>query len=128
VIAREVAPDECDSYQRKEEGVDRLPHPPIATRMRRSRLQAALIDEDQDRAHRDHLGSAQMRMSPVTTLFVATALGIAAAVAVVVFHSVVADVVGGVVALAALAAVIRAAIQLAGEFGAPPDDPVSRRP
>jgi hypothetical protein len=33
-----------------------------------------------------------------------------------------------VVVLAALAAVIRAVIQLAGEFGAPPDDPVSHPP
>jgi hypothetical protein len=56
-----------------------------------------------------------MHSSPVTDLLVAIAVGVAGAVGVVIFDSVVADVVGGVLGLGALAVVIRSTIRLAGE-------------
>jgi hypothetical protein len=60
-----------------------------------------------------------MHISPITILLVAIAVGVAGAVAVVIFDSVVADALGGAVGLVALAVVIRSTIQLAGEG---PDD------
>jgi hypothetical protein len=66
-----------------------------------------------------------MHASPVTILLVAIAVGVAGAVAVVMFASVVADAVGGALGLTALAVVIRSAIQLAGD--SPDDDTVSQR-
>ena len=65
-----------------------------------------------------------MHTSPVTILLLAIAVGVAGAVAVVIFDSVAADAVGGALGLAALAVVIRSAIQLAGE--APGDDTASQ--
>jgi hypothetical protein len=67
-----------------------------------------------------------MHSSPVTTLLLAIAVGVAGAVAVVIFQSVVADAVGGALGLAALAVVIRSAIQLAGET--PDDDTAPQHP
>jgi hypothetical protein len=64
-----------------------------------------------------------MHTSPVTILLLAIAVGVAGAVTVVVFDSVVADAVGGGLGLAALAVVIRSAIQLAGDN--PGDDTAS---
>jgi hypothetical protein len=66
-----------------------------------------------------------MHASPVTILLVAIAVGVAGAVAVVMFASVVADAVGGALGLTALAVVIRSAIQLAGD--SPDDETVSQR-
>jgi hypothetical protein len=66
-----------------------------------------------------------MHTSPVTILLVAIAVGVAGAVAVVIFDSVVADAVAGALGLAALAVVIRSAIQLAGDPG---DDTASEHP
>jgi len=60
-----------------------------------------------------------MHISAITILLVAIAVGVAGAVAVVTFDSVVADALGGAVGLVALAVVIRSTIQLAGEG---PDD------
>jgi uncharacterized membrane protein len=60
-----------------------------------------------------------MHISPITILLVAIAVGVAGAMAVVIFDSVVADALGGAVGLVALAVVIRSTIQLAGEG---PDD------
>jgi uncharacterized membrane protein len=60
-----------------------------------------------------------MHISAITILLVAIAVGVAGAVAVVIFDSVVADALGGAVGLVALAVVIRSTIQLAGEG---PDD------
>ena len=57
----------------------------------------------------------RMHISPVTTLLLAIAVGVAGAVAVVIFGSVVADVVGGAIGLVALAVVTRTTIRLAGE-------------
>ena len=68
-----------------------------------------------------------MHTSPITILLVAIAVGVAGAVAVVIFDSVVADAVGGALGLAALAVVIRSAIQLAGESPRD-DDPASQHP
>ncbi len=67
-----------------------------------------------------------MNLSPFTTLFLAIAVGVAGAVAVVTFDSVVADAVGGALGLAALAVVTRSAIQLAGE--AADDETASQHP
>ena len=64
-----------------------------------------------------------MHISAITILLVAIAVGVAGAVAVVVFDSVVADTLGGAVGLVALAVVIRSTIQLAGE--GPDDDTAS---
>jgi len=64
-----------------------------------------------------------MHISAITILLVAVAVGVAGAVAVVVFDSVVADALGGAVGLVALAVVIRSTIQLAGE--GPDDDTAS---
>jgi hypothetical protein len=66
-----------------------------------------------------------MHASPITILLVAIPVGVAGAVAVVIFGSVVADAVGGALGLTALAAVIWSAIQLAGE--SPDDDTASQR-
>ena len=49
----------------------------------------------------------------------------AGACAVVLLHSVVADVVGGAVAIGALIAITRSVIRLAGDAGTPRDAPVS---
>ncbi len=49
----------------------------------------------------------------------------AGACAVVVLHSVVADVVGGAVAIGALIGITRSVIRLAGDAGTPRDAPVS---
>jgi hypothetical protein len=65
-----------------------------------------------------------MHTSPITILFLAIAVGVVGAVAVVVFDSVVADVIGGALGLLALAVVIRSTIQLAGGEG-PEDDTAS---
>jgi hypothetical protein len=67
-----------------------------------------------------------MHTAPVTILLLAVAVGVAGAVAVVIFDSVIADAVGGALGLAALAVVIRSAIQLAGE--GPGDDTASMHP
>ena len=64
-----------------------------------------------------------MHISAITILLVAIAVGVAGAVAVVIFDSVVADALGGAVGLVALAVVIRSTIQLAGE--GPEDDTAS---
>lgn len=64
-----------------------------------------------------------MHISAITILLVAIAVGVAGAVAVIVFDSVVADALGGAVGLVALAVVIRSTIQLAGE--GPEDDTAS---
>ena len=64
-----------------------------------------------------------MHISAVTILLLAIAVGVAGAVAVVVFDSVVADALGGAVGLVALAVVIRSTVQLAGE--GPEDDTAS---
>ena len=66
-----------------------------------------------------------MHTSPITILLLAIAVGVAGAVAVVIFDSVVADAVGGALGFAALAIVIRSAIQLAGDPG---DDTASQHP
>ena len=61
-------------------------------------------------------------MSPVKRLLLSIPVGIAGAVAVVIFQSVVADVLGGVVAIGALIAVISSTFRLAGDAGAPDDE------
>ncbi len=66
-----------------------------------------------------------MRISPLIILVLAIAVGIAGAVVVVILHSLVADVVGGVAVLVALAAVIKSTLRLTGELEAP-DDRASR--
>ncbi len=58
-----------------------------------------------------------MHTSPLTTLLAAIPVGIAGAVAVVMFGSVLADALGGALGLAALLVVIRSSIQLAGDAG-----------
>ena len=65
-----------------------------------------------------------MHTSPLTTLLTAIVVGVAGAVAVVIFDSVVADALGGAVGFAALAVVIRSTILLAG--GAGDDDTASQ--
>jgi hypothetical protein len=69
---------------------------------------------------------APMNVSPFITLFLAIAVGVAGAVAVVIFDSIVADAAGGAIGLAALAVVTRSAIQLAGEVV--DDDTASQHP
>jgi hypothetical protein len=64
-----------------------------------------------------------MHTSPITILFLAIAVGVVGAVAVVIFDSVVADAIGGALGLSALAVVIRSTIQLAGGEG--PDDDIA---
>lgn len=66
-----------------------------------------------------------MKISPLIILVLAIAVGIAGAVVVVIFHSVLADVVGVVAVLVALAAVIKSTLRLTGELEAP-DEPGSR--
>jgi hypothetical protein len=61
-------------------------------------------------------------MSPLKTLPLGVAVGVAGAAAVVVFQSVVADAVGGALAIVALIAVTWSAIRLAGDIGAPHDE------
>jgi hypothetical protein len=63
-------------------------------------------------------------MSPVKTLLLSIAAGVAGAVAIVIFQSIAADVVGGALAIAALVAVIWSTIQLAGDVGTPDDEPL----
>jgi hypothetical protein len=60
-------------------------------------------------------------MTPVKTLPLGIAVGVAGAAAVVIFQTVMADLVGGALAIVALIAVTWSAIRLAGEMG-PPDD------
>jgi hypothetical protein len=55
-------------------------------------------------------------MSPAKTLPIAIILGVAGAIAVVIFHTTAADLVGGVVAIVALIAVTSSAIRLASEI------------
>jgi hypothetical protein len=64
-------------------------------------------------------------MSPVMTLLLSVGVGIASAVAVVIFHSIAADVAGGALAVAALVAVTWSAIRLAGDIGTPDDEPLT---
>jgi hypothetical protein len=61
-------------------------------------------------------------MSPVKTLLLSIPVGIAGAVAVVIFQSVVADALGGALAIGALVAVISSTFRLAGDAGAPDDE------
>jgi hypothetical protein len=63
-------------------------------------------------------------MSPATTLPVAIAVGVAGAVAVVIFQSTVADVLGGAPAIGAMMAVTWPAIRLAGETEASDEGPL----
>jgi hypothetical protein len=58
-------------------------------------------------------------------LVLSITLGILGAVAVVAFHSVMADALGGLLAIAALVVVTRSVIRLAGEAGTPRDASVS---
>jgi hypothetical protein len=67
-----------------------------------------------------------MQLSPISAIVVAIAMGVAGAVAVVIFDSVIADAVGGALAVAALAVVIRSTIRLAGDV--PGDDTASQHP
>jgi hypothetical protein len=60
-------------------------------------------------------------MTPVKTLLLGIPVGVAGAVAVVIFQTLAADVAGGAVAIAALIAVTWSAIRLAGETGTPGD-------
>jgi hypothetical protein len=69
---------------------------------------------------RDRCGRSGM--SPVTTLPLAILVGVAGAVAVVILQTLVADVVGGAVAIAALIGVTWSTIRLAGDVGAPDDE------
>ena len=55
-------------------------------------------------------------------------LGVAGACAVVLVGSVVADVIGGALAIGALVAITRSVIGLAGDAGSPRETPVSRGP
>ncbi len=55
-------------------------------------------------------------------------LGVAGACAVVLLDSVVADVLGGAVAIGSLVAITRSVIGLAADAGSPRETPVSRRP
>jgi hypothetical protein len=58
-------------------------------------------------------------------LVLSIGLGAAGAAAVVFLHSVAGDVLGGAVAIAALVAITRSVIRLAGEAGTPRDAPLS---
>jgi hypothetical protein len=64
-------------------------------------------------------------MSHSNTMLLSIPVGVAGAVAIVIFQSIAADVVGGALAIAALIVVTRSAIQLAGELGGPDDEPSS---
>jgi hypothetical protein len=66
-------------------------------------------------------------MSPLLKLLLTGAVGVAAAAAVVAIHDVVADAVGGAVAIVALIVVTRSAIQMAGDSGAPEEEDRSHR-
>jgi hypothetical protein len=61
-------------------------------------------------------------MSPLQKLLLTSALGVAAAAIVVAMSSAVADVAGGVVVIAVLVVLIRSAIQMAGDSGAPEEE------
>jgi hypothetical protein len=63
-------------------------------------------------------------MSFVKILLLSSAVGLAGAAAVVIFHGIAADVAAGALATAALVAVTWSAIQLAGEIGPPDDEPL----
>jgi hypothetical protein len=62
-------------------------------------------------------------MSRIKTLFSSTAIAVAGTVVVIAVHDSAADLVGGAVALAALVVATRSGIELAGEDGAPDDEP-----
>jgi hypothetical protein len=62
-------------------------------------------------------------MTPVKTLPLGIAVGVAGAAAVVIFQTVMADLVGGALAIVALIAVTWSAIRLAGEMGPTHDEP-----
>ena len=62
-----------------------------------------------------------MNLSPLTKLLLVSALGVAAAAAVVAIHSTVADALGGAVVIASLIVLTRSAIQMAGDSGSPED-------
>lgn len=85
-----------------------------------------LAREELNAAHRTLTGPGhglrQIDMSPLKTLPLGVAVGVAGAAAVVVFQSVVADAVGGALAIVALIAVTWSAIRLAGDIGAPHDE------
>jgi hypothetical protein len=71
---------------------------------------------------------AEVRMSPLQKLLLTSALGVAAVAVMVAMSSAVADALGGAVAIAALVVVIRSAIQMAGDSGAPEEeDPTHQR-
>jgi hypothetical protein len=72
--------------------------------------------------------TVRFRMSPLQKLLLIGALGVAAAAAAVAIRSTVADVIGGAVAIVALVAVTRSAIQMAGDSGAPEEGDPSHRP
>jgi hypothetical protein len=65
-------------------------------------------------------------MSPVKTLLLSIPVAVAGAVAVVIFQSVVADVLGGAVAIGALIAVISSTFRLAGDVGTADDEQSNR--
>jgi hypothetical protein len=65
-------------------------------------------------------------MTPTRTLLLSIPVGVAGAVAVVIFQSVVADALGGAIAIGALVAVISSTMRLAGDAGAPDDEPSNR--
>jgi Activator of Hsp90 ATPase homolog 1-like protein len=60
-------------------------------------------------------------MTPLTKILLSSALGVAAAAAVVAIHSTAADAIGGALALVSLIVVTRSAIQMAGDSGSPED-------
>jgi hypothetical protein len=62
-------------------------------------------------------------MTPYKTLLVSIAVGVAGAVAIVIFQSLAADVVGGAFAIAALIVVTWSVLRMAGDIGAP-DEPL----
>jgi hypothetical protein len=63
-------------------------------------------------------------MSPYKTLLLSIPVGVAGAVAIVIFQSIAADIVGGALAIAALIGVTWSAIRMAGEIGDPDDEPI----
>jgi hypothetical protein len=65
-------------------------------------------------------------MSPTKTLLLSIHVGVAGALAVVVFQSVVADALGGEIAIAALVAVISSTMRLAGDAGTPDGEQANR--
>lgn len=64
-------------------------------------------------------------MSPTKTLL-SIHVGVVGALAVVVFQSVVADALGGAIAIGALVAVISSTMRLAGDAGTPDDERSNR--